>query len=580
MEYDVAIIGAGVSGASTAWRLSRYHVKTVLVERWADVGFGVSKANSGIIHGGFHHPVTSLKAKLEILGNLEFEKLQYELGFPFERNGIVVVAFSEEEMAVVRKLYAQGVANGVRNLEMCGRDRLLELEPKLNPEVVGGFFCPNGGTIEPYRYVFSLVEGARRNGVELYTGFEVSAAENDGDCWRITAADGRTIRARYAVNAAGLFADRVSALFGGETFTIHPRKGEEYLLDRNSPARPRRVIFPVPTAHSKGVLVIPTAEGTTMIGPTADPCENKLDTSTSADNMQRILSLVRHMVNGVSPRDLITSFAGLRPVLDTEDFYIARSEKAPRFIQVAGIQSPGLTASPAIGVYVNDLLKQAGLTLVEKEQIQYELAPRREARHETPEALDRLHETDPAWTNMVCRCEKVSEAEIVEAIRKGHTTLDGIKIEDDNHLTVTVNGLLENIDNFNVGTDYTYECYMWINNSKLLGDGTGGYGPLFTQDMYEEWVNPVWDEYADDPYGCDITHRIYATLRDQLKSPAGFEVRFNVYRGLSGRQTNADGEYDVNGYGDTPYIKVSIHVQRNDKAPANTIVGVWPAITE
>lgn len=172
--------------------------------------------------------------------------------------------------------------------------------------------------------------------------------------------------------------------------------------------------------------------------------------------------------------------------------------------------------------------------------------------------------------------------EYVDAIKvEGNTaTLDGIKIEDDNHLTVTVNGLLENIDNFNVGTDYTYECYMWINNSKLLGDGTGGYGPLFTQDMYEEWVNPAWDEYADDPYGCDITHRIYASLRDQLKSPAGFEVRFNVYRGLSGRQTNADGEYDVNGYGDTPYVKVSIHVQRNDKAPANTIVGVWPAITE
>ncbi len=172
--------------------------------------------------------------------------------------------------------------------------------------------------------------------------------------------------------------------------------------------------------------------------------------------------------------------------------------------------------------------------------------------------------------------------EYIDAIKvEGNTaTLDGIKIEDDNHLTVTVNGLLENIDNFNVGTDYTYECYMWINNSKLLGDGTGGYGPLFTQDMYEEWVNPAWDEYADDPYGCDITHSIYATLRDQLKSPAGFEVRFNVYRGLSGRQTNADGEYDVNGYGDTPYVKVSIHVQRNDKAPANTIVGVWPAITE
>ncbi len=427
MQYDVAIIGAGVSGASTAWQLSRYNVKVALVEKWTDVGFGVSKANSGIIHGGFHHPVSSLKAKLEILGNLEFEKLQYELGFPFERNGIVVVAFSEEEMATVRKLYAQGIANGVRNLEMCGRDRLLELEPKLNSEVVGGFFCPNGGTIEPYRYVFSLVEGARRNGVELFTDFEVAAAENSDGGWNITAADGRAIRARYAVNAAGLFADRVSAIFGGEEFTIHPRKGEEYLLDRNSRARPRRVIFPVPTRHSKGILVIPTAEGTTMIGPTADPTENKLDTATSADNMQRILSLVRHMIDGVTPRDLITSFAGLRPVLDSEDFYIAPSEKAPRFIQVAGIQSPGLTASPAIGVYVKDLLKQSGLRLEEKQHIEYELDHRHEARHETPETLDRLHDLDPAWTHLVCRCEKVSEAEIVEAIRKGHTTLDGIK---------------------------------------------------------------------------------------------------------------------------------------------------------
>ena len=164
-----------------------------------------------------------------------------------------------------------------------------------------------------------------------------------------------------------------------------------------------------------------------MIGPTADPTDDKLDTATSADNMQRILSLVRHMVNGITPRDLITSFAGLRPVLDSEDFYIAPSEKAPRFIQVAGIQSPGLTASPAIGVYVKDLLKQSGLELVEKKQIQYELAPRHEVRHETVETLDRLHELDPAWTHLVCRCEKVSEAEIVEAIRKGHTTLDGIK---------------------------------------------------------------------------------------------------------------------------------------------------------
>ena len=429
MIYDVAIIGAGVSGASTAWQLSHFDCRTILLERWADVGFGVSKANSGIVHGGFHHPVSTLKAKLEIRGNLMFEKLQYELGFPFQRNGILVVAFSEEQMATVRKLYQQGIANGVRNLEMCGRDRLLELEPKLNPEVVGGFFAPNGGTIEPYRYVFSLVEGAMRNGVELQCNFEVTQGKWNADesFWRLTAADGREISARRVVNAAGLFADQISHVCGAEEYRIHPRKGEEYLLDRNSSARPRRVIFPVPSRDSKGVLVIPTAEGTTMIGPTADPAEDKLDTTTSADNMHRIVALVRQMVNGISTRDIITSFAGLRPVLESEDFYIARSEKAPHFIQVAGIQSPGLTASPAIGEYVKDLLKEDGMTLTEKNHVVQELPVRHEIRHETPETLDTLHKDDPRWTHVVCRCENISEAEIVEAVRKGHTTLDGVK---------------------------------------------------------------------------------------------------------------------------------------------------------
>ena len=165
-EFDVAIIGAGVSGASVAWQLSKYRLKTALLEKCADVGFGVSKANSGIVHGGFHHSKSTLKARLELQGNLMFEQLQYQLDFPFKRNGILVVAFSEEEMETVRVLFRQGKANGVRNLELCGRDRLLQLEPKLSPDVVGGFYVPNGGTIEPYRYVFALVEGAKKGGVE------------------------------------------------------------------------------------------------------------------------------------------------------------------------------------------------------------------------------------------------------------------------------------------------------------------------------------------------------------------------------------------------------------------------------
>ncbi len=427
MIYDVAIVGAGVSGAATAWQLSHYDVKTILLEKNADVGMGISKANSGIVHGGFHHPASTLKAKLEIRGNLMFERLQHELDFPFKRTGILVAAFSEDEMPTIRKLYEQGLANGVHTLEMCGRERMLRLEPKLNPDVVGGFYAPGGGTVEPYRYVFSLVESATLNGVNLLCNWRLIKGFHDGDHWHLCSEDGGEIEARYVVNAAGLYADDVSRVCGGEIFHIHPRKGEEYLLDRSSAARPEHVIFPVPSAHSKGVLVIPTAEGTTMIGPTADPVEDKTDTETTANHLQRIMVLVRNMITGISQRDLITSFAGLRPVLDTEDFYIAPSEKAPCFIQVAGIQSPGLTASPAIGEYVKDLLKEQGLCLMEKSRFTYELRPHRHARSETPESLQRLHAENPAWTHIVCRCEKISEAEIVEAVRKGHTTLDGVK---------------------------------------------------------------------------------------------------------------------------------------------------------
>ena len=427
MQYDVAIIGAGVSGAATAWQLSRYELKTILLEKSADVCFGVSKANSGIVHAGVHHPVTSLKARLEIRGNLMFEKLQHELGFPFKRCGILVAAFSEEELATAHRLYEQGIANGVAGLEMCGRERMLALEPKLSGEVVGGLHAPGGGTVEPYRYVFSLVEAAMRNGVELRCNTQVVHGERIGNTWKLTARAGQCIEANYVVNAAGLYADDVSRCFGAEEFSIHPRKGEEYLLDRASAGRPEHVIFPVPSKHSKGVLVIPTAEGTTMIGPTADPVEDKSDTETSSSHLKRILGLARGMVNGIAQRDIITSFAGLRPVLDTEDFYIEPSKKVPAFVQVAGIQSPGLTASPAIGEYVKDLLKSAGLRLVEKAKIEYDLSPRHQTRGESLANLEKLHNENPAWTHIVCRCEKISEAEIVEAVRHGHTTVDGVK---------------------------------------------------------------------------------------------------------------------------------------------------------
>jgi len=424
--YDVAIIGAGVCGANAARKLSQYELKVALLEKEIDVSLGTSKANSGIVHGGFHDNGKYLKARLELQGALMFERLHNELDFPFERCGIVVVALHEDEMRSIEQLYRQGVDNGVIGIEMCSRERMLELEPALSPDTVGGLYAPSGGIVEPYRFVFSLVESARKNGVDLLTEFAVASARREGEAWVVKAADGREVRARYVVNSAGLYADAVSKAFGAEEFTIKPRKGEYYLLDKTAKSKPNRVIFPVPTAVSKGMLIIPTVEGTVLIGPTATSVDDKEDFSTTRKELEGILRSARTMVPSISENDVITSFAGLRPA-SGDDFYIDLSAAAPHLVQVAAIQSPGLTASPAIGEYVKDLLKKDGLRLVEKADWDPYIRKVPRARDLSPFELDEEAGRDPAYGDIVCRCERVSEAEIVQAIRAGHSTLDGIK---------------------------------------------------------------------------------------------------------------------------------------------------------
>jgi len=425
--FDVLVIGAGVSGANIARKLSAYEMDVALVDKECDVSFGTSKSNSGIIHGGFHHSSRQLKARLEIRGNAMFDQLERELGFPFRRCGILVVATHSDEMKVIGQLYARGVENGSVGIEMCSRERMLELEPKLSPDVLGGLHAPSGGIIEPYRFVFCLVESARKNGVELFTDFKVTQGTFDGTRWEVRAEDGRVLRARYVVNAAGLFADEVSRAFQAEEIPLTPRKGEYFLLDRSTPACPSRVLFPVPTHNSKGVLVIPTVEGTVLVGPTAMDIQDKTDLSTTAEELEKIFDYAKRLVPSISQGDVITSFAGLRPVLKDEDFFIDFSSRARQLIQVAGIQSPGLTASPAVGEYVKDLLRKAGVELTEKKTFDPYIDHVPRLREAGLEEAERLVAADPRYGNVVCRCEKVSEAEIAAAITRGHTTMDGIK---------------------------------------------------------------------------------------------------------------------------------------------------------
>ena len=428
-QYDICIIGGGCVGMATAVALSRFQKRVALLEKECDVSFGVSKANSGIVHGGFHYPDTTLKGRLELQGNRMFWKLQKELGFPCKQCGILLAAFSPEEEEVLHKLFERGKNNGCRGIELCNASRTKELESKIAPDVTGSLYVPEGGVVEPFKYVFALSELAAENNVEIHTSFRVVHSELTPDGRILTGEDGRKVKARWVINCGGLYADELSSILGGESFKIYPRKGEEYLLDRNSAAYPDKVIFPVPLPHSKGVLVIPTAGGTTMVGPTADPVEDKEDTSTTTQSKEKIFTLARRMVPSVSERDLISSFSGSRPVMEgNEDFYIRVSGETPNLIQAAGIQSPGLTASPAIGEYILSLLKNRGEEFKLKKEVVYSLPPEKRVRELSTEEVDSLSRTDPAWARIVCRCEKISEAEIRHAIRKGHTTLEGIKL--------------------------------------------------------------------------------------------------------------------------------------------------------
>jgi glycerol-3-phosphate dehydrogenase len=425
-ETDVLIIGAGVTGSALARELARYQLRVLLVEKEVDVAFGTSKANSGIVHSGVHDHPGALKAKLCVKGNRLYPELAEELQVLYKQNGTLVVARNAAELPLLEELRQQGLTNGLTDMEMLSREALRDLEPNLEPSLAGGLLVPTGGIVVPFDLVFGLVENAMANGVKLMLGTKVRQISTQSDGF-VAQTNRGAIKTRYIVNAAGLGAARVAGLIGDESFTIYARKGEEYLLDRKLEGFIRRTIFPLPTSESKGILVIPTVEGNIMLGPTAYRTGSFSDLATSASGWEEIFKFTKGLVLELKATDLITSFSGLRAAGDTGDFVIAPSPAAPHFINAAGIESPGLTAAPASAKYIVDLLKDAGLELIPNRHFN----PIRRLirlRELTEAQRARLAKEQPAYGNIVCRCETISEGEIREAIRRGGNTLDGVKL--------------------------------------------------------------------------------------------------------------------------------------------------------
>ena len=423
------IAGAGITGAAIARELSRFKLKILVLEKEAEPAFGVSKSNSGIIHAGTQNPPDSLKGRLCVEGNrLMRDEIAGDLAMNFVQCGQLVVIFDLKDLPELEKIQREGEALGVEGLQIVDRLWLNAHEPGLGPEVLAALHVPSAGIISPYRFVYALIENAVKNGVKLKTSHKITAIRSmneDGYRFEVTASE-KKFRSRFLVNAAGLYADEISAMAGAADFKITPRKGEEYLLDKKRENLANHIIFPLPTPDSKGVLIIRTSDGNPMIGPTAHSTEDKSDLTTTDEGLAEVLKGARRMMPAISKGDIIAYFAGLRPVCG-HDFLIRHEDKVPGLVNVAGIQSPGLTAAPAIAVHVGGILRDNGLKLEPREDFH---RSRKKPVHlfQIPLSKTReLIEKEPAYGDIVCRCEMVSAQEIRDAIKRGACTLDGIK---------------------------------------------------------------------------------------------------------------------------------------------------------
>ena len=426
---DVAVIGAGVVGALIARELSRYQLDVCMLEKADDVAMGTSKANSAIVHAGFDCQPGSVMAKMNVRGNAMMDQLTRELSVPFKRNGSMVLAFGEEDAGTLQILLDRGIQNGVPGVEIVSGDRARELEPNISGNVTAALVAPSGGIVCPYELTIAAAGNAMDNGVRLYIGFEVVSADFADGVWTLVSAAGDQVQARYVINAAGLFSDRVAALLGDTEYHLFPHRGEYLLLDRDQGQMVSHTIFQCPSAMGKGILVTPTVDGNLLLGPTSENREDREDTATTAEGLATVARLAAKSVPSVNLRAVITSFTGLRSCSPGHDFVIESSKNRPQLVEITGIESPGLSSAPAIAEYAVGLLKEMGLPLHEKADFNPIRRPIPRFREMDIEQRRALIQEDARFGQIICRCETVTEGEIVRALHQNPPAhdLDGVK---------------------------------------------------------------------------------------------------------------------------------------------------------
>ena len=432
--YDIVIIGAGVTGAMLAHKLAKYQLDVAVVEAGCDVASGASRANSAIVHAGFDAAEGTLKAKLNVKGCAAMPELAHQLDVPYKNNTSLVVGFGEEDEKTLEKLLARGRANGVPNLSIIDQKKLRELEPNISPEATAALYAPTAGIICPYDLTLAAAENACINGTEFFFDFRVDSITVEDGIITVSAGE-KSIRARYAANCAGVHSDEIARMVDAEfPIKLIPRRGEYMVLDKAEGKTASATLFMVPSKVGKGILVSPTVDGNLLVGPNAHVVDEKDDTDTTAPGLDEISAGAKRLVPSVNLRAVITSFSGVRPTPDTDDFHIEPSVKAGNFLNLVGIESPGLASSPAVADYAVEKLEAMGMKLEKRADYN----PYRTANGHMPKPFRELSDeekaerckADPSYAKIICRCETITEGDILAAIRRplGAKSIDMVKV--------------------------------------------------------------------------------------------------------------------------------------------------------
>ena len=424
--FDIAVIGAGVVGGMVARELTKYTKSVCILEKESDVALGATRANSAIVHAGFDAKEGTLKARLNVRGSKMMEQVCRELGVKYKKNGSLVVGFNDEDRATLEELCKRGEENGVEGLRVLDRRDVLALEPNIGDGVTVALHAPTGAIVCPYELCMAAVGSAMDNGAELKRNFKVEKIEKcDGGF--VVSSDNESVEAKFIINCAGVYSDDVARLVGDDSFDVHPRRGEYLLLDRECGGHITHTVFRCPSKMGKGVLVSPTVDGNLLVGPTAEDIEDKTDKKTTAEGLATVRALAGEQVKGINFAKVITSFTGLRSVGSTGDFIINSPEE--RFVNCAGIESPGLSSAPAIAEYIASMLADVGF----EAELRYDFVAERRPAHYfsemTVEEKNELIKERPEFAHVICRCETITEGEILDAIRTNPkpTDVDGVK---------------------------------------------------------------------------------------------------------------------------------------------------------